>query len=104
MNNTNVDSIVPVKRILHETDRNILNVNYNIHTTTPGINANPGLMEGDFISDFRQLCAPKHQKYTGQLAIQFNHTRLEAGTTTVPEYDDIECHDCCHDSATSSHE
>ena len=52
MNNTNVDSIVPVKRILRETDRNILNVNYNIHTTTPGINANPGLMEGDFISDF----------------------------------------------------
>jgi len=52
MTSTNVDSIVPVAHILHETDRNLLNVNCNNHTTTPEINADPDLTEGGFISDF----------------------------------------------------
>ena len=52
MNSTNVESIVSVAHILHETDRNIPNVNYDIHKATPGINANPSMTEGDFISDF----------------------------------------------------
>jgi len=58
MNNTNVDSIVPIAHIIHEMERNILNVNYNIHTTTPRINANPGLTEGDFFTEICQPCAP----------------------------------------------
>jgi hypothetical protein len=68
----------------------MLNVNYNIYTTTPGINANPSINEGDFIGDFHQPCAPQHQTYTGQLAILFNHIRSEANTTAVLEYDDID--------------
>ena len=82
----NVDSIVLVAHIRHETE--ILNVNYN--TTTPGINANPGLTEGDFIGDFRQPCVPQRQKYTGQLSILVNHISSEADTTAVPEYDNID--------------
>ena len=46
MTNTNVNSIVPVAHILYESDKNLLNVNYTTHTSTPGINANPGLTEG----------------------------------------------------------
>ena len=65
-------------------------MNYNIHTTTPGINANPSINEGDFIGDFYQPCAPQLQTYTGQLAILFNHIRSEANTTAVLEYDDID--------------
>ena len=65
MTNTSVNSIVPVAHILYESDKHLLNVNYNTHTTTPGIHANPGLIEGDFISDFRQPCAPQHRHYTG---------------------------------------
>jgi len=45
---------------------------------------------GDFISDFRQPCAPQDQQYTGHLAILFNHIRSEADTTAVPEYDNID--------------
>ena len=73
MTSTNKDSIVPVSHILLETDSNLLNVNYNTHTTTKGIHATPGLTEEDFINDFRQPCAPQHQQYTGQLSILFNH-------------------------------
>ena len=84
MNNTIVESIVPVAHILHEIDKNVLNVNYNIHTTTPGINANPSMSEWDFIDNFREPCARQHQTYTGQLEILFNHIRSEADTTAVP--------------------
>ena len=43
MTNTSVhvNSIVPVAHILQKSDKNLLNVNYNTHTTAPGINANP---------------------------------------------------------------
>jgi len=90
MTNKNDNSIVPVAHILHESDKNLLNVKYNTHTATPVINANPGLTEWDFISDFRRSCAPQHRKYTGQLSILFNHISSEADTTTVPAYDDID--------------
>ena len=79
-----------VAHIPHETNRNILNLYYNTHTTTPGINANPGLTEGDFISEFQQPCTPQHLQYTGKLDILFNHISSETDTTAISEHEIID--------------
>ena len=57
---TKIASIIPVAHILHDTGRRLLDVGINIHTTTPGINANPRMTDREFINDFRQPCADIH--------------------------------------------
>ena len=88
--NININHIIPVVHILQKNDRRLLNVNFNLHTITPGINVDPSMNDSDFTDDFRQQCAPQHQTYTIELAVLFNYIQSPQRLYLQCKYDNID--------------